>query len=192
MNPADHAAMLRQTAALMEEAARAVERVEELEKTLANCQSGNRTLSDRNEALKQEIVTIGNHAACRLNVLGDIYRVLGSDGGETGANALTGVSPELDRLPKRIERLIRENETLARNVPPEPPPETGEKQNHVYVGQTWCRSGRTAPDDGVVLNYPDGWVVLCESWADLETGELTYVPVPVRELPKFRVPRVST
>ena len=95
----------------------------------------------KSEAFKGEIVTAGNHAACRLNVLGDIHRILGSDGEPTGANALTGVSPELARLPKRIERLLQDTvtwrerydkevfkngelvrlmENLARNVPPEP------------------------------------------------------------------------
>ena len=95
----------------------------------------------KREAFKGEIVTAGNHAACRLNVLGDIHRILGSDGEPTGANVLTGVSPELARLPKRIERLLQDTttwrerydkevfkngelvrlmENLARNVPPEP------------------------------------------------------------------------
>lgn len=95
----------------------------------------------KSEAFKGEIATAGNHAACRLNVLGDIHRILGSDGGPTGANVLTGVSPELARLPKRIERLlqdtvtwrerydkevfkngelVRSMENLTRNVPPEP------------------------------------------------------------------------
>jgi hypothetical protein len=156
MNPTDHAAMLRQTSALMEEAARAVERVEELEAQLEKHHvngkrleaampppnpihlqplvervlsrlgryeelfSENEELRRENAGLRSEITSLGNHAICRLNLLGDIHRVLGSDGGETGANMLTGVPPELARLPKRIERLIRENETLARNVPPEP------------------------------------------------------------------------
>ena len=94
------------------------------------------------ETLKGEVVTAGNHAACRLNVLKDIHRVLGSDGGPTGVNTLTGVPPQMTRLPKRIEQLLadvttwreryekevfkngelmRENETLARNAPPKPP-----------------------------------------------------------------------
>ena len=96
----------------------------------------------RCESLKGEVVTAGNHAACRLNVLKDIHRTLGSDGGTTGVNALTGVPPQMTRLPKRIEQLladvttwrdrydkevcengdlVRENETLARNAPPKPP-----------------------------------------------------------------------
>ena len=65
----------------------------------------------KREAFKGEIVTAGNHAACRLNVLGDIHRILGSDGEPTGANVLTGVSPELARLPKRIERLLQDTTT---------------------------------------------------------------------------------
>lgn len=94
-------------------------------------------LRRENEALKSEITTLGNHAICRLNVLKDIHRVLGSDGGETGASMLTGVPPELYRLPKRIERLIRENETLARNMPPEPP---AEPALQLKLGGTYVRS----------------------------------------------------
>ncbi len=60
------------------------------------------------ETLKGEVVTAGNHAACRLNVLKDIHRVLGSDGGPTGVNTLTGVPPQMTRLPKRIEQILRE------------------------------------------------------------------------------------
>lgn len=60
------------------------------------------------DALKEEVVTAGNHAACRLNVLGEIHRILGSDGGTTGVCALTGVPPQLYRLPKRVEQLVGE------------------------------------------------------------------------------------
>jgi hypothetical protein len=199
------------------------------------------------DALKGEVVTAGNHAACRLNVLGEIHRILGSDGGTTEVNVLTGVPPDLARLPKRIEQLLadvttwrerydkevckngelvqtledtknrnrglweragyaenrvngllhekldqeqritdllRENETLARNMPPEPPAEVAAKPDLVYVGQRWCCSGRTARNDAVALRYPDGWVVLCESWMDRETGKLTDIPVPVIDLPE--------
>lgn len=105
------------------------------------------------ESLKGEVVTAGNHAACRLSVLKGIYHILGSDGGPTGENVLSGVPLELARLPKQIGQLladvttwrgrynmmiaengelvremdervgdlVRENETLARNMPPEPP-----------------------------------------------------------------------
>jgi hypothetical protein len=105
------------------------------------------------ESLKGEVVTAGNHAACRLNVLKDIHRILGTDGLSNEANTLTGVPSQLARLPKRIGQLladvttwrgrynmmiaengelvremdervgdlVRENETLARNMPPEPP-----------------------------------------------------------------------
>jgi len=181
----------------------------------------------RCDALKGEVVTADNHAACRLNVLGEIHRILGSDGSPTGVNVLTGVPPEYARLPKRIEQLLAdvttwrerydkevikngelvrenaavkddhhamwnrvrllesENETLARNMPPEPPAEVAATPDLVYVGQQrWCRSGRTSPDDAVVLRYRDGWVVLCESWMDRETGKLTDIPVPVRDLPE--------
>lgn len=58
------------------------------------------------DALKEEIAAQGNYATCRLNVLGEIHRVLGSDGGTTGVNVLTGVPPELARLPKRVEQLL--------------------------------------------------------------------------------------
>jgi hypothetical protein len=178
---------------------------ERLLERLRMANDANRSWDDRCDYLKGEVVTVGNHAACRLNVLGEIHRILGSDGGTTGVNVLTGVPPELARLPKRIEQLladvttwrerydkevckngdlVRENETLARNMPPEPPAEVAAKPDLVYVGQRWCRSGRTAPDYGVVLNYPEGWVVLCESWMDRETGKLTDIPVPVRDLPE--------
>lgn len=60
------------------------------------------------DALKEEVVTASNHAACRLNVLGEIHRILGSDGGTTGVCALTGVPPQLYRLPKRVEQLVGE------------------------------------------------------------------------------------
>ena len=105
------------------------------------------------EGLRLKCVTAGNHAARRLNVLEGIYYILGSDGGPTGANVITGVPLELARLPKQIGQLladvttwrgrynmmiaengelvremdervgdlVRENETLARNMPPEPP-----------------------------------------------------------------------
>ena len=115
------------------------------------------------EGLRLKCVTAGNHAACRLNVLKGIYHILGSDGGPTGENVLTGVPLELARLPKQIGQLLAdvttwrgrynmmiaengelvrenaavkdahhaiwkrlqlvegENETLARNMPPEPP-----------------------------------------------------------------------
>ncbi len=270
MNPADHAVHLRQTADLMETAARAIEREKELESRLKRASESlngevdrrlmmekrisellpvpadgdsrpqferllerlrmandaNRSWDDRCDYLKGEVVTAGNHAACRLNVLGEIHRIIGSDGSPTGVNVLTGVPPDLARLPKRIEQLLAdvttwrerydeevckngelmrenaavkddhhamwnrvrllesENETLARNMPPEPPAEVTAKPDLVYVGQRWCRSGRTAPDYGVVLNYPEGWVVLCESWMDRETGKLTDIPVPVRDLPE--------
>ncbi len=252
MNPADHAAHLRQTADLMETAARAIERDKELESRLKKASESlngevdrrsmmergiaellpppahddsrpqferllerlrlandaNRSWDDlilRCDYLKNEVVTADNHAACRLNVLGEIHRILGSDGSPTGVNVLTGVPPEYARLPKRIKQLmadvttwrerydkevaknnelLRENETLARNMPPEPPAEVAAKPDLVYVGQRWCRSGRTARNDAVVLRYPDGWVVLCESWMDRETGKLTDIPVPVRDLPE--------
>ncbi len=87
-------------------------------------------------------------------------------------------------LNQRVDELLRENETLARNVPPEPPADAAAKPDLVYVGQRWCRSGRTAPDYGVVLNYPEGWVVLCDSWMHRETGKLTDIPVPVIDLPE--------
>ena len=58
------------------------------------------------ESLKGEVVTAGNHAACRLNVLRDIHRILGTDGLSNEANALTGVLSQLARLPKRIEQLL--------------------------------------------------------------------------------------
>jgi hypothetical protein len=169
----------------------------------------NRTWDDlmlKCDALKGEVVTAGNHAACRLNVLMEIHSILGLDGLQNEAmSTVTGVSPQLARLPKRIKQLlaavttwrerydkevrkngelVRENETLARNVPPEPPEPPAAKPDLVYVGQRWCRSGRTAPDYGVVLRYPDGWVVLCESWLDRETGKLTDIPVPVIDLPE--------
>lgn len=78
--------------------------------------------------------------------------------------------------------LERENETLARNMPPEMPemPESG-KRDLVYVGQKWCRSHPTVDCAG--LHYPDGWIVLCEVWRDRETGELTYHPVAAKDLP---------
>lgn len=60
------------------------------------------------DSLKKELEVVGNHAICRLNVLGEIDRVLGSDGGTTGANTLTGVPPQLYRLPGRVEQLVRE------------------------------------------------------------------------------------
>lgn len=132
--------MLRQTSALMEEAARAVEerdklwtaniealrfasheseakqlargRVEELEKTLANCQSGNRTLAAVNDRLRAENETLAR-AVERVGFL------------ESGNRDLVA---ENDRLRRECQRLSdesialrRENETLARNVPPEPP-----------------------------------------------------------------------
>jgi regulator of replication initiation timing len=252
MNHDDPAAHLRQTADLMETAARAIEREKKLESDLKKwkehldgevsrrlmmdqqicgllpvpadddarpqfdrllerlrlANDANRSWDDlilRCDYLKGEVVTADNHASCRLNVLGEIHRILGSDGGTTGVNVLTGVPPDLARLPKRIEQLladvttwrerydeavikngelVRENETLARNMPPEPPAEVTAKPDLVYVGQRWCRSGRTAPDYGVVLNYPEGWVVLCESWMDRETGKLTDIPVPVIDLPE--------
>jgi hypothetical protein len=95
------------------------------------------------EAIKGEVVTAGNHAACRLNVLRDIFLILGTDGSPNEAmNTVTGVLPQFARLPKRIKQLladvttwrerydkevckngdlVRENETLARNAPPKPP-----------------------------------------------------------------------
>ena len=280
MNPADHAAHLRQTAEMMEQSARALERVEELESKIkahdadwdAVCITAcgateilhqtrfskildrihdllreNEGLRRENQSFQGKLVTNGNYDVCRYNVLNDIYRVLGSDGLPMEIDVLTGVQSHLNRLPKRIEQLladvttwrerydkevckngdlVRENETLARNVPPvppedeqapryvgdlceawmnrgrvdgccnpsinpdrmndapEPPAEVAAKLDLVYVGQRWCRSGRTAPDDAVVLRYPDGWVVLCESWMDRETGKLTDIPVPVRDLPE--------
>jgi hypothetical protein len=280
MNHDDHAAHLRQTADLMETAARAIEREKELESRLKRASESlngevdrrlmmekriaellpvpadddyrpqfdrllerlrmanevNRTwdeLVSENDRLRREnqsfqgkLVTNGNYDVCRYNVLNDIYRVLGSDGLPMEIDVLTGVQSHLNRLPKRIEQLLAdvttwrerydkevckngelvrenaavkddhhamwnrvrllesENETLARNTPPEPPAEVAAKPDLVYVGQRWCRSGRTAPDYGVVLNYPEGWVVLCESWMDRETGKLTDIPVPVRDLPE--------
>lgn len=58
------------------------------------------------DSLKKELEVVGNHAICRLNVLGEIHRILGSDGGETGVSELTGVPPQLYRLPKRVEQLV--------------------------------------------------------------------------------------
>jgi hypothetical protein len=170
------------------------------------------------EAIKGEVVTAGNHAACRLNVLRDIFLILGTDGSPNEAmNTVTGVLPQFARLPKRIKQLladvttwrerydkevckngelVRENETLARNAPPKPP--LMEEVTNVdevvitynrkdfpapkLIGQAWCRSGRTAPDYGVVLHYPDGWVVLCNV-LQAQNGSLTYAPIPFDELP---------
>jgi hypothetical protein len=215
MNPTEHAAHLRQTAEMMEQSARALERVEELESDLKKwrehldgevdrrlmmerkiaellpppaggdsrpqfdrllerlrlANDANRSWDDlilRCDYLKGEVVTANNHAACRLNVLGEIHRILGSDGGTTGVNALTGVPPEYARLPKRIEQLLadattwrerydkevakngellRENETLARNMPPEPPMETAlhEMQDAIVREARKAWSDDTAP-----------------------------------------------
>ena len=212
MNPADHATHLRQTADLMETAARAIEREKALESDLKKwrehldgevsrrlmmeqqiCgllpppEEGDsrpqferllerlRLANDANlawddlmircDALKGEVVTAGNHASCRLNVLGEIHRILGSDGSPTGVNVLTGVPPEYARLPKRIEQLLadvttwrerydkevakndellRENETLARQVPPVPP-----ENDPIF----WN------PYNGAVQDHRDGTVI---------------------------------
>lgn len=119
----------------------------------------------RCDALKGELVTAGNHASCRLNVLGEIHRILGSDGSPTGVNVLTGVPPEYARLPKRIEQLladvttwrerydkevikngelVRENETLARQVPPVTP-----ENDPIF----WN------PYNGAVQDHRDGTVI---------------------------------
>lgn len=66
------------------------------------------------DALKEEVVNEGNHAAGRLNLLVEIHRILVSDGGTTGVSGLTGVPPQLYRLPKRIEQIICEMQS-ARN-----------------------------------------------------------------------------
>jgi hypothetical protein len=215
MNPTEHAAHLRQTAEMMEQSARALERVEELESDLKKWREhldgevdrrlmmerkiaellpppaggdsrpqfdrllerlrlvndANRSWDDlmiRCDNLKGEVVTAGNHAACRLNVLEEIHRILGSDGSPTGVSALTGVPPHIYRLPKRIEQLLadattwrerydkevakngellRENETLARNMPPEPPMETAlhEMQDAIVREASKAWSDDTAP-----------------------------------------------
>ena len=163
------------------------------------------------ESLKREGVTAGNHSACRLNVLKDIHRTLGSDGGTTGVNALTGVPPQMTRLPKRIEQLladvttwrerydmmiakngelVRENETLARNMPPEPPAETSVVMTYdpacfrttKVIGQAWCKTDR-ATNSALKFNMHNDCIVLCDVHQDTTTGALTYRPLAMEDLP---------
>jgi hypothetical protein len=177
MNPDDHAAHLRQTADLMETAALAIERERELESNLKKWREHLNGEIDRRLMMERGIaellpVPADDDARPQFERLLERLRM---------ANE---VNRTWDELVSENDRLRRENETLARNVPPEPPADMAAKPDLVYVGQRWCRSGRTAPDYGVVLNYPEGWVVLCESWLDRETGKLTDIPVPVRDLPE--------
>jgi hypothetical protein len=178
--------------------------VEDVIECIETLRRENQMLVQKCEALKGEITTLGNHAICRLNLLGDIHRVLGSDGGETGACMLTGVSPELYRLPKRIENLRRENETLARNMPPEPPAEPqgstleyGDGSGYVrqatdstdaaalrLVGHQWYRTKQHdfLPSLTVHIAYPEANLVLCAVYQNVVTGALTHTPVLISDL----------
>jgi hypothetical protein len=144
-------------------------------------------------------------------VLRDIHRILGTDGLSNEANALTGVLSQLARLPKRIEQLladvttwrgrynmmiaengelVRENETLARNMPPEPPAETPVVMTYdpacfrttKVIGQAWCRTDR-APNSALKFNMHNDCIVLCDVHQDTTTGALTYRPLAMEDLP---------
>lgn len=103
--------------------------------------------------------------------------------------------------------LLRENETLARNMPPEPPVEgtvfgtpsgaaaalvpdyaqmcrpTGVPR---IIGQQWCKTDRATTD---LVNFAfkfdmqTHYIVLCNVHHDVQTGALTYYPVGVKDLP---------
>jgi hypothetical protein len=255
MNPTEHAAHLRQTSALMEQSARALERVSELEATNMKLAGDNIRLMSSESDLKE----MKNYADDQLTHLAKFLGLHGMTWAHVVSEAVSRIEKqesqiltwrerydkevctkrkmreqavsalervvELEAMDRKlgearatIATLRRENETLARNVPPEPPaddpifwnPYNGAVQDHrdgtviqpdtdkerakrglppletespVLIGQQWCRSGRTAPDDGVVLNYPDGWVVLCSTYQSAD-GTLTYRPLAVRDLPE--------
>jgi hypothetical protein len=174
-------------------------------------------LIEKCNLLKGEVVTAGNYAACRLNVLREIHSILGLDGLQNEAmSTVTGVSPQLARLPKRVKQLLtdvttwrerydkevikngelmRENETLALNVPPEPP--LMEKVTNadpvvlIYnrkdfptsklIGQAWCRTENRHPGGCLVLGWGNN-AVLCNV-LQAQDGSLTYSPIPFDELP---------
>jgi hypothetical protein len=160
-------------------------------------------LIEKCDLLKGEVVTAGNYAACRLNVLREIQSILGTDGLRNEAmSTVTGVPPQLARLPKRIKQLsadvttwrerydtevreidrlrrqcqvlsdknqdlLRENETLARNVPPESPPDDPIFWN---------------PYNGAVQDHRDGTIIQPDT--DKERAKrglppLEYPPVPI-------------
>ena len=57
------------------------------------------------DALQRELTLVSNHSHCRRNLLVEIHRILGPDGGESTVNAATGLTGAHARLPKRVERL---------------------------------------------------------------------------------------
>lgn len=99
--------------------------------------------------------------------------------------------------------LERENETLARNMPPEPPVEEPRKRPVIVqgmdycfpqsecrvtkiLGQQWCRTSTDTAEapDTFGLRFRDGsHMVLCEVHQDVQTGALTYRPLSVEDLP---------
>lgn len=118
---------------------------------------------------------------------------------------------DFSELPEWVERIVRENETLARNVPPppftpEPPASVSDTPSGAaalmpdqfnasqptgfseVIGQAWCRCDREndAPPDALGLRYCGGWIVLCEVSLNVATGALTYTPLARKDLPDFR------
>jgi hypothetical protein len=119
MNPTEHAAHLRQTAEMMEQSARALERVEELE-------SENDRLR-RTKAQQAETIVSLHEALVEVRAKNGELVCTKRKMREQAVSALERVV-ELEAMDRKlgearatIATLRRENETLARNVPPEPP-----------------------------------------------------------------------
>lgn len=112
--------------------------------------------------------------------------------------------PLVAKVPELVARLAHENETLARQVPPEPPtvyPSTSKPEDTVVegsmsigpsafrkcLGQQWCcmiDTGLRPSNDIRISVGPGLWVVLCNVYQDA-IGSLTYEPVAINDLPKI-------
>jgi hypothetical protein len=112
---------------------------------------------------------------------------------------------ENDKLKIDLAQARRENETMARQVPPVPrdhpsvmdieeamkfsgglfPADMGVTSSSAFtkvIGQAWCRTdGR--PPDGSIVGYTEG-MVLCNVHQDVATGALAYVPISFDDLPR--------
>lgn len=125
---------------------------------------------------------------------------------DTYERELRQANSDCEVLRELANRLARENETLARNVPPQSifdmpvgaaalqrqyektqEKQVSEPQSSGFVkviGQAWCRTIRQDLRYPTLSLYPTkGYMVLCNVHQDIGTGGLTYTPVAINDLP---------
>lgn len=164
--------------------------------------------ASRTDKLDKMVEQLTKTISRQDQVIGNVAHALGSSSVEDLAGQITRMREDLviakaknHALANTIERMDRDIETLARQVPPPPlsAPSTsvfdGPKGVEMYalkganvsirecVGQQWCRTDTPLHGNVNLWVATARWLTLCNVYRDAATGALVFEPVSPNELP---------